>query len=127
DGADPLKLYAPIAKENGKTITGLLRGDFMLPKAMDEIPLGHYFVGRIGGVEYPVSAPQDPRNTLTVRDTREGLRTTIPRSDWDFAHVLDGKLVPSNRYIHLKGGFQPGKIYEYVHVVADPVIAGCGF
>src|SRR4029077_14789551 len=100
DGADPLKLYAPIAKENGKTITGLLRGDFMLPKAMDEIPLGHYFVGRIGGVEYPVSAPQDPRNTLTVRDTREGLRTTIPRSDWDFAHVLDGKLVPSNRYIH---------------------------
>ena len=127
DGADALKLYAPIAKENGKTITGLLRGDFMLPKAMDEVPLGHYFVGRVGGDEYPVSAPADTRNTLTVRDTREGPRTTIPRSDWDFAHVVDGKLVPSSRHIHLKGGFQPGKIYEYIYVVADPVVAGCGF
>jgi hypothetical protein len=125
-GADALKLYAPIAKENGKTITGLLRGDFMLPKAMDEVPLGHYFVGRIGGDEYPVSAPNDAHNTLTVRDSREGPRTTIPRSDWDFAHVIDGKLVPSNRHIHLKGGFQPGKIYEYVYVVRDPVVAGCG-
>jgi hypothetical protein len=126
DGADALKFYTPIAKENGKTITGLLRGDFMLPKAMDDVPLGHYFVGRVGGVEYPVSAPNDPRNTLTVRDSREVPRTTIPRNDWEFAHVVDGKLVPNNRHIHLKGGFQPGKIYEYVYVVADPVVAGCG-
>ena len=127
DGADAQKLYAPIAKENGKTITGLLRGDLMLPKVMAEIPLGHYFFGRIGGVEYPVSAQNDARNTLTVRDTREGQRTTIPRSQWDFARMVDGKLVPSNRHIHLKGGFQSGKIYEYVYVVADPVVAGCGF
>ncbi len=127
DGADAQKLYAPIAKENGKTITGLLRGDFMLPKTMDDVPLGHYFVGRIGGVEYPVSAPNDPRNTLTVRDTRQGPGTAIPRGDWDFAHVVDGKLVSSNRHIHLKSGFQAGKIYEYVYVVADPVVAGCGF
>jgi hypothetical protein len=127
DGDDALKLYAPTAKERGKTITGLLRGDFMLPKIMDHVPLGHYFVGRVGGDEYPVSAPKDSRNTLTVRDTREAARTTIPRNDWEFAHVIDGKLVPSNRHLHLKGGFQPGKIYEYVYVVADPVVAGCGF
>ncbi len=126
-GADALKVYAPIAKDHGKTITGLLRGDFMLPKRMDDVPLGHYFVGRIGGLEYPVAAPSDPRNTLTVRDTREGQRTTILRSDWDFAHMVDGKLVPSNRHIHLKSGFKAGKIYEYVYVVADPVVAGCGF
>ena len=28
---------------------------------------------------------------------------------------------------HLNGGFKPGKIYEYVYVVADPVVAGGGF
>jgi hypothetical protein len=127
DGADAQKLYAPIAKENGKTITGLLRGDFMLPKTMDEVPLGHFFVGRIGGLEYPVSDPKDSRNALTVRDTREGQRTTIPPSEWDFARTVDGKLVPSSRHIHLKGGFQPGKIYEYVYAVSHPVVAGCGF
>ena len=40
---------------------------------------------------------------------------------------MDGKLVPSDRFIHLEGGFQPGKLYEYVYVVKDPVVAGTGF
>ena len=127
DGADALRFYAPIAKENGKTITGLLRGDLMPSKVMPEIPLGHLILGNIGGSEYPVAAPDDPRNTLTVRDSRDAQRTVIPRAEWQFAHTVDGKLTPSDRFIHLNGGFQPGKIYEYVYVVADPVVAGGGF
>jgi hypothetical protein len=126
-GEGALRLIAPIAKDRGKTITGLLRGDFMLSKATDEVPLGHLMGGNIGGSEYPVSGPDDPRNTLTVRDSRNAPRTTIPRAQWKFAHTVDGKLTPSDRFIHLDGGFQPGKIYEYVYVVADPVIAGGGF
>jgi len=126
-GDDPLRFHAPIAKENGKTITGLLRGDLMLSKPLDEIPLGHLILGSIGGTEYPVSAPGDPRNTLTVRDSRNAPRKTIPRSQWQFAHTVNGKLAPSNRHIHLNGGFQPGHIYEYVYVVSDPVVAGGGF
>jgi hypothetical protein len=127
DTSDGFKLYAPIAKENGKTITGLLRGDLTLSKTMEEIPLGHFTDGRIGGVEYPVANPDDPRNVLTVREWREAPRTTIPRDQWKFAHTVDGKLQASNRHIHLNGGFQPGKLYEYVYVVADPVVAGGGF
>jgi len=126
-GDDPLRFHAPIAKENGKTITGLLRGDLMLSKPLDEIPLGHLILGSIGGTEYPVSAPGDPRNTLTVRDSRNAPRKTIPRSQWQFAHTVNGKPAPSNRHIHLNGGFQPGHIYEYVYVVSDPVVAGGGF
>jgi hypothetical protein len=125
-GADALRFVAPIAKENGMTITGLLRGDLMPAKAMPEIPLGHLIVGSIGGSEYPVAAPGDIRNVLTVRDSRAGQRTVISRSDWQFAHTVDGKLTLSDRHIHLNGGFQPGKIYEYVYVVADPVVAGGG-
>ncbi len=126
-GTNPLRLYAPIAKDHGKTITGLLRGDIMLPAKADEIPLGHVMVGNIGGSEYPVAQPDDPRNTLTVRDSREGKRTLIPRSQWQFAAMAGGKLTPSNRSIHLNGGFEPGRIYEYVYVVQDPVVAGLGF
>jgi hypothetical protein len=126
-GADALKFFAPIAKDHGKTITGLLRGDLMPSKVLPEIPLGHLIIGSIGGSEYPVSAPDDPRNLLTVRDSRNSPRTIIPRSEWQFAHTVDGKLTPSNRHIHLNAGFQPGKIYEYVYVVADPVVAGGGF
>ena len=126
-GNDALQLFAPIAMDHGKTITGLLRGDLMPSKVMPEIPLGHLIVGSIGGTEYPVSAPDDPRNLLTVRDSRDAARTVIPRSDWQFAQTMDGKLVPSNRHIHLNGGFQPGKIYEYVYAVANPIVAGTGF
>ena len=124
---DALRLYAPIAKDHGKTITGLLRGDLMLAKGADEIPLGHLITGRIGGSEYPVAAPNDPRNVLTVRDTRDAKRSVIPRTQWQFAHAVDGKLVPDNRHIHLDGGFQPGRIYEYIYAVENPVVAGLGF
>jgi hypothetical protein len=126
-GANALKLFAPIAKDHGKTITGLLRGDMMPYKVTPEIPLGHITGATIGGTEYPVAAPDDPRNVLSVRDSREGARSVIPRAEWQFAHTVDGKLVASDRFIHLNGGFQPGKIYEYVYVVADPVVAGTGF
>jgi hypothetical protein len=126
-GAGALHLFAPIAKDHGKTITGLLRGDLMPSKVLPEIPLGHLTGGTIGGSEYPVSDPADSRNVLTVRDSRDAPRTTIPHSEWQFAHAVDGETTPSDRFIHLNGGFQPGKIYEYVYVVADPVVAGGGF
>ena len=113
-----LRFYAPIAKDHGKTITGLLRGDFMLSKARPEVPLGHLMGDNIGGIEYPVSSPDDPRNVLTVRPSRDAQRTLIPRTQWQFV---------GDRTLHLNGGFQPGKIYEYVYVVADPVVAGAGF
>jgi Alpha/beta hydrolase domain len=127
DGPTALRFFAPVAKEHGKSITGLLRGDVMPSKAMPEIPLGHLILGNIGGAEYPVAVPDDSRNTLTVRDSRSGPRTVIPRAEWQFAHTVDGKLAPSDRHIHLNGGFQPGKIYEYIYAVADPVVAGGGF
>jgi hypothetical protein len=126
-GTDDLRLYAPIAKEGGHSITGLLRGDFMLPHEADEAPLGHFITGKIGGTEYPVADPDDARNVLTVRDSRDAKRTLIPRKQWQFADMVDGKVVPSDRHIRLNDGFRAGKIYEYVYVVADPVIAGLGF
>ena len=126
-GDDALRLYAPIAKDHGKTISGMLRGDLMPSAPMDDIPLGHFILGKIGGSEYPVAARDDPRNTLTVRDSRDAKRILTPRDQWQFAHAVGGVLKPSDRYIHLNVGFQPGKIYEYIYVVADPVVAGLGF
>ena len=126
-GPDALKLFAPIARESGHRITGLLRGDFMLSHEADAVPLGHLMNGGIGGTEYAVADPDDSRNVLTVRNSRDAKRATIPRAQWQFADMVDGKVVPSDRHIRLDGGFQAGKIYEYVYVVADPVIAGLGF
>jgi hypothetical protein len=123
-----LRLYAPIAYEKtGKHITGLLRDDFTPTEAATDWPLGHVMGSRLGGVEYPAAAPDDKRNVLTVRDSPHGERRMIPRSEWSFSHTVDGKLASSDRFLHLSSGFVPGKIYELVYVVQDPVIAGLGF
>lgn len=128
DVSSGLRLYAPVAYDKGgKHITGLLRDDFTPFKAEHEVPLGHIMGTRLGGTEYPVAAPDDARDVLTVRDTPHGKRTIIPRSEWSFAHTVDGKLMASDRYLRLNTGFVPGKIYELVYVVQDPVVAGLGF
>jgi hypothetical protein len=128
DGPDNLRLYAPVAyKSGGKHITGLLRDDFTLTEAATEVPLGHIMGAHLGGTEYPVATPDDARNVLTVRDTPHGPRTVISRSQWSFAHTVDGKTAPSDHFLRLNSGFVPGKIYELVYVVQDPVVAGLGF
>jgi hypothetical protein len=126
-GKDALRLYAPVAREGGKPITGVLRGDVMLSHDAPQIPLGHLILEEIGGTEYAVADANDPRNTLTVRASRDAPRTTIPRSQWRFAQSTDGRLIASDRYLHLEGGFRAGQLYEYTYVVADPVVAGLGF
>ncbi len=127
-----LRLYAPVAKNGSQPITGLLRDDFTPVAPIEDWPLGHIIVGRMGGTEYPVAeaadvADRDPRNVLTVRDTPDGLRQVIPRLQWSFAKTVDGRLAPSERSIHLNSGFQAGRIYELVYIVRDPVVAGLGF
>jgi hypothetical protein len=69
---------------------------------------------------------KDSRNVLTVRDMPTGQRRIIPQTQWSFAHEVAGKLEPSKRHIHLNSGFEPGKIYELVYTVSDPVVAGLG-
>lgn len=127
DQGDRLKLYAPIAHDSGgKEIHGLLRSDFTPAKVVDDMPLGHFLLGPTGGKSYPVDDPASPKNVLTVRDAPEGQRKTIPRTQWTFAHTVDGKLAADAHFIHLDGGFQPGKIYEVVYEAKNPVVVGLG-
>src|SRR5262249_12469070 len=67
---------------------------------------------------YAVVDPKDPANVLTVRDSAEGARRTIPRDQWDFSS--DGHSV------HMTGGFEPKKIYEVVYKSQYPPVAGLG-
>jgi hypothetical protein len=54
-------------------------------------------------------------------------RRVVPRAEWDFVGSVGAKSEPGPRTIRLKGGFEPGKIYEIVYVARDPAIAGLGF
>jgi hypothetical protein len=67
---------------------------------------------------YPVVDSKDPANVLTVRDSVEATRRTIPRDQWDFNAAGNG--------LRLSSGFEPGKIYELVYKAQDPPVAGLG-
>jgi hypothetical protein len=126
DQAGLLRLYAPVARDGGKSVTGLLRSDFIVPETTSEQPLAHIVNGTIGGTEYPVADTSDAANVLTVRETPTGERRVIPKVDWSFAHSVNGTITPSDRYIYLKSGFEPGRIYELVYVAKDPSVVGLG-
>ena len=127
-----MRLDSPMAREKKdageeKPITGLVRADFVVTEKVAEHPLGHMISGSIGGTEYYCSDPKDPANVLTVRDGPMEKRRMIPRADWDFVPPKAGTPEPGPRMISLKGGFEPGKIYEVIYRARDPAIAGLGF
>jgi hypothetical protein len=118
DDPQNLRLSAPVARASTTDeIHGLVRSDFTLAAPRDEMPLGHIMLGPAGGKSYAVDDPDSPRIVLTVRDTRDGPRQNIPRGQWSFRDA---------RFIHLNGGFVPGKIYELVYTSKDPVVVGLG-
>ena len=106
-----LRVYVPTAREaNGEPIQGLVRSDFSPNTKVNDVALPD--------PAYAVANAKDPANVLTVRDTVEGARRPVARSDWDFS--ADGK------NIHMAAGFEPKKIYELVYKSQDPPIAGLG-
>ncbi len=119
--ADLLRVYAPIATDNGKPIVGIVRSEVIVSRMIYDSSLADR-----DHIPYSVANPDDPTNTLTVRDTIEGPRRSIPRSEWKFARVLKGAVVPDRGYVFLTGGFQPGKIYEVVYKAQDPAVVGVG-
>jgi hypothetical protein len=124
---EKVRLNAPVAHDpGGKEIRGLVRSDFTPSQKIDDMPLGHLMLGPGGGKSYPVDDSASAKNVLTVRETPTGARQIIPRSQWSFAHSVDGKLLNDPHFIHLDGGFQPGKIYEVVYEAKDPAVVGTG-
>jgi hypothetical protein len=116
-----LRLHPPLAMENGRPITGLVRSDFVLTQKTHEQNLGDR-----DHLAYPVANPDDPENTLTVRDSPLGARRTIPRAEWSFARLENGKPIPDRRHIYMASGFEPKKIYEIVYRGQDPPLVGLG-
>ena len=107
-----MRLYAPVAHDGNRPITGLVRSEFVLDR-----PATSYSLADREHVPYPALHPDDPKLTLTVRDWREGARRPVPRGDW---HIEERTRVV------MPAGFEMGKIYEIVYTAQDPVLVGLG-
>ncbi len=116
-----VRLYPPTASDNGRPIRGRVRSDFVLAaRALD-----HSLADR-EHVAYPVVNANAADNVMTVRDSVEGPRRIVPREQWKFAHVEEGRIVEDKTRVYMPAGFEPGKIYEVVYTADNPPIVGLG-
>jgi hypothetical protein len=107
-----MRMDMPIATDHGRTITGLVRGNFIPNDHAPTQPLAdrdHF--------AYPIADETAPQNVMTVRDNPADAPRVIPRASWRF---LNGNAVT------LDGGFQLGRIYDVVYLAKDPRVVGTG-
>jgi hypothetical protein len=105
-----MRMEMPIATENGKRITGIVRGNFILNERASTAPLADR-----NHLAYPVLDPAAAENVMTVRDDPTAKGQIVPRSKW---HFVD------DQNVALDGGFEPGRIYDVVYRTADPRVLG---
>ena len=107
-----LHLYAPVATDHGKTITGMVLSEWEGDRPVTTISLGDRTQ-----VAYSAADQNDAANKMFVRDTANGERRAIARNKWTFS---------DDTHVRMDDGFDPGKIYEIVYRAKDPVVAGLG-
>jgi hypothetical protein len=110
--AGVMRMDIPIALDNGRRITGLVRGNFILNERAATAS-----VADRNHKAYAVLDRTSPENVMTVRDEPTAKGQIVPRSQWRF--VDDGTVA-------IDGGFEPGRIYDVVYRTADPRIVGFG-
>ncbi|HVZ60746.1 MAG TPA: hypothetical protein VG892_08170, partial [Terriglobales bacterium] len=105
-----LKANFPIAKRDGKPITGT---------SFEEI------TDRPGPsitklLVYPAATMDKAAATLTVREREEDKRKPLPASSWDYTDA---------RHIRIKAaeGFDTGALYEFIYPATEPVVEGIAY
>jgi hypothetical protein len=76
---------------------------------------------------YPPVDSASVENTLTVRDAFLDEPHAIPRDQWRFGRMTDGWIALDISALYLKGGFQPGYVYELSYEASGAVVAGLAF
>jgi Alpha/beta hydrolase domain len=116
-----VRVYAPVATDNGRPIRGLVRSDFVVTEKETD----HSLADR-NHLAYAVVDPSSPDNVLTVRDSVEGPRRIVPKDQWSFARIEGSSQVADGTRVYLKTKFEPNKIYEVVYAAENPPVVGLG-
>ena len=68
----------------------------------------------------------DPEASLIVRDNEDGADQIVPRDQWSFAKLVDGRVVPDDSHIYMPSGFEPGKVYQVLYTTTAGPVIGLG-
>lgn len=129
-GGGRWRLQAPFATEDGKQLRGLVRNEFILDKGAPRATVAHR--ANLGSFKPAVT---DASAILSYREREAEPRKVVPRADWNFvvtnvtAEGVTGDMETGQLplvEIELKGGLQPGLIYEVVYEAEGAPVQGVG-
>jgi hypothetical protein len=125
-GGGRLLLDAPIATEDGKPITGMVRAEFVSDRQADRYPISHF--GNHGS--YPPTDAGLAEAVLTWRLNEADPRVVIPQSQWklhrEYVEAEGRRSLLPKTEIEIAGGIQTGFIYELVYEAHGPIVHGLG-
>ena len=132
-GGGRMLLDVPVARIDGKAVTGLVRTEFIADRAgITSFPLS----ARITTRSHPATSLDTRRAKLTRRRYPGSEPVVVPAEHWGFAQEEIGigldnageerAIVPSVIHIHVANGMQPGWIYELEYEGSAPLVLGLG-
>ncbi|HEU0020228.1 MAG TPA: alpha/beta hydrolase domain-containing protein, partial [Dehalococcoidia bacterium] len=117
-----LRLSGPQAQNpDGSPISGRLTVTFQ-PNAN----LQQQFLSDRNHRPYPSNNLDDPEAYLTIQDHEDGPEQIVPREQWSFARLENGKPVPDANYACKESGFEAGKVYQLIYSTTGAPIVGLG-
>ncbi|HXV47635.1 MAG TPA: alpha/beta hydrolase domain-containing protein [Candidatus Binatia bacterium] len=127
-----LVLNVPVATNDGKPIVSRVRTEIVVDeKGIKSQPLSAD--ERVKS--YAAASRDKSRASLTVREKSYGKRIPVPPTEWEFAACVKDprggkemiKASGNDLYLHLRSGFKPGHIYEFIYRAQNPLVLGLGF
>lgn len=122
EAPERMRAWYPEAMQDGKRLAGQNFVQWWPNKRA-----AHQLLSDAGHKPYPTADLDDPAAVLTVRDHQDGPASVIPRSQWRFARAVDGKPVPDADHVWLEGGFEAGKVYEFVYTAIGAPVVGLAY
>ncbi len=122
DDQNLIGLNAPPAlTANGGPIVGR-----MLCQFQSNEPTSVFLLADRTHVPHPPADQNEPGATMTVRDHPNGPATQIPRERFQFVRVEDEQIEPDINHVYMRGGFDPGRIYQLVYTTTGAEVVGAG-
>jgi hypothetical protein len=121
DAPGLMRIRAPEAVSAEGPISGKIVVTFV-PDAPARV---QYLADRIHRA-YPTHQLDDQDAVLTEQDHEDAPERIIPRDQWSFARLDNGRVVPDASHVHMGSGFKPGKVYQVIYTTTGAPIAGCG-
>jgi hypothetical protein len=113
---------APLVLQDGLQV----RGQSIITIRPNDRETTYVLANRVHA-SYPAVRVDDPDAVLYVRDYEDGEDTVVPREAWSFAReTSSGNVTTSNEHVYMKGGFEPGKVYNLTYTAEGARVVGAG-